>query len=170
MQTLGAPHPSRGRGRALTQGEAGGLAAGDARRPVSRCTVAGSSPLGDESEAKAWLKKTGGDPKARADFATAALAVLNRGLEALREEAEDRLVAEASFHHALAVRIGFGTGEQIADGQWTDAVELPPTPTPRHHDLEAQRRAALRLAGTRPRRRRRRRLVSPLRLRAPRAG
>ena len=150
VQTLGAPHPSRGRGRRSRRAKRADSPPAVPDVPVSRCTVADSSPLGDESEAKAWLKKTGGDPKARADYATAALAVLNRGLEALREEAEDRLVAEASFHHALAVRIGFGTGEQIADGQWTDAVELPPTPTPRHHDLEAQRRAALRLAGTDP--------------------
>jgi hypothetical protein len=28
----------------------------------------------------------------------------------------------------LAVRIGSGSGEQVADGRWEDAFELPPTP------------------------------------------
>ncbi len=27
--------------------------------------------------------------------------------------------------HALVVRIGYGTGEQVAEGAWEDAVELP---------------------------------------------
>lgn len=42
--------------------------------------------------------------------------------------------ANASLHTAppppLAVRIGSGSGEQVADGRWEDAFELPPTPIP----------------------------------------
>ncbi len=150
VQTLGAPRPGRLRSRRPRKAKPVDSPPGTPEVPVSRCTVADSAPLGDETAAKAWLKKTGGHPKLRAELATEALAVLNRGLDALREAAEDPLVPEASFHHSLAVRIGFGTGEQIADGQWTEARELPPTPSARHEDPEAQRRAALKLAGSDP--------------------
>jgi hypothetical protein len=54
-----------------------------------------------------------------------ALAVLNRALRAHRAAAADPYVAEVSRERALVVRIGYGSGEEVADGRFDEAVELP---------------------------------------------
>jgi hypothetical protein len=151
VQTLGAAHPSqkrrnRGPGRAKKASSPPPVP----EVPVTRATVADSKPFEGESEAKAWLKAVTGNPKRRAEHARDALDVLNRALETLRRHSEDPLVGDASFHHALIVRIGYGSGEQLADGEWTEAREMPSSPTPRHADLDAQRKTAVELAGREP--------------------
>jgi hypothetical protein len=118
--------------------------------PVTRATIANSKPFKDDAEAKGWLKQVAADPKRRAEHAREGLDVLNRALETLRRAAEDPLVGDASFHHALVIRLGYGAGEELADGAWTEARELPASPSPRHHDLDAQRRTAIQLAGRDP--------------------
>ncbi len=151
VQTLGAPHPERRKARRRPR------RAKPVESPpplpevaVSRVTVVLSTPFDDPVKAKQWLDETAGDPQARAERAREALDVLNRGLDALREAAEDPLVHPASFHAAIAVRLGYGSGEQLADGHWTEARDLPAAPHARHEDLDAQRRAALQLAGIDP--------------------
>ena len=54
------------------------------------------------------------------------LAILNRVIAAHRVAMGDPYVREASRRHALVVRIGFGIGDQLAEGRWTQARELPP--------------------------------------------
>jgi hypothetical protein len=151
VQTLGAPHPSqkrrkRGPGRAKKASSPPEIP----DVPVTRSTLADSTPFAGEAEAKRWLKTVTGSPKRRADHAREALDVLNRALETLRRHSEDPLVGDASFHHALVVRIGYGSGEQLADGEWAEAREMPSSPTPRHADLDAQRKTAIELAGREP--------------------
>ena len=54
-----------------------------------------------------------------------ALAVLNRALHARRIATADPLGGEVGAAHALVTRVGYGTGEEVAEGLWTVARELP---------------------------------------------
>jgi hypothetical protein len=71
-----------------------------------------------EAEGQAWLQNAG-EP----EFA-AGLAVLNRALHAFRLVTADPYLTPIGRHQPLVARIGFGAGEQVADGLWTDAREL----------------------------------------------
>lgn len=72
----------------------------------------------EEAQARAWLAGAG-EPEL-----AAGLAVLNRALHAFRLVTADPFMTAIGRHQALVARIGFGAGEQVADGLWTDAVEL----------------------------------------------
>ncbi len=82
------------------------------------------APFADEALAGAWLRSAGEDDVA------GAIAVLNRALHAFRIAAADPRQHGIDRRHAIAARIGFGAGEQVADGLWTSARELGP-PAPR---------------------------------------
>jgi hypothetical protein len=85
---------------------------------VSRATVIDTRPLADEAEAGAWL--AGIDLAAEA---AAGLAVVNRLIGAHRIAAADPYAHELPRGAAVAVRAGFGEGQDVADGVWTRAVE-----------------------------------------------
>jgi hypothetical protein len=86
---------------------------------TSRATVIDvGTAFEDESEARAWLAQAGD-----AEF-DQGLAVLNRTLHAFRLVTADPYLTPVGRSHALVARIGFGAGEQVADGLWTDAIEL----------------------------------------------
>ena len=89
--------------------------------PVStgRATVVDvGRPLAGQQEAAAWLE--------RADDADLdrGLEVLNRVLHAFRLVTADPYQSTVTVSQAIVARIGFGAGEQVADGLWTDAREL----------------------------------------------
>ncbi len=149
VTTLGAPFPGR-RGGRKRKAKAVESPAEPEHVPVTRLTVARSEPFDDASGASAWLERIAGDQRERAAAAVDAVAVVNRALGALREAAEDPLVHDVGATTALAVRIGFGSGEQIADGAWTEARQLPPPPTPRREQLDPHQRVAAELAGREP--------------------
>ncbi len=86
---------------------------------VIRATVIAADPLDGERSADAWLEQAG-------ETVAAALAVLNRALHAHRIAAADPYAGEITLRHALVTRVGYGTGEQVAEGLWTTARELPP--------------------------------------------
>jgi hypothetical protein len=75
-------------------------------------------PFAGEAEAKAWLGAAGEDELA------ADLAVLNRTLHAFRLVIADPYVTSVGRHQTLVARIGYGVGEEVADGLWTEAREL----------------------------------------------
>jgi hypothetical protein len=75
-------------------------------------------PLPDDAQATAWLADAG-EPHLEAD-----LVVLNRALHAFRLAASDPYVNPIGRHHLLVARIGYGLGEEVADGLWTEAREL----------------------------------------------
>jgi hypothetical protein len=118
--------------------------------PVTRVTVARSEPFDGDAAAGRWLEDTARDPEARVEEAKAAVALLNRALEAVREAAEDPLVHDVGASQALAIRIGYGTGEQLVDGRWAEAHQLPPPPTPRRAALDPQQHVAEVLSGREP--------------------
>lgn len=100
-------------------------------------------PFEDESRAAAWLAAAG-----EAELA-ADLAVLNRALHAFRLALTDPYLGPVARHQALVARIGYGAGEQVADGLWTEARELiaGADRKRRAKALEAQSRLAAMLSG-----------------------
>jgi hypothetical protein len=107
---------------------------------TGRATIIPAEPLESGDAAAAWLKAADGE----AEFATA-LAVLNRALHGHRVATADADVREVGRDDPLVVRLGFGAGEQVAEGRWTDALELPP-PRARRQRRSAALRPQERLA------------------------
>jgi hypothetical protein len=75
-------------------------------------------PFAGEAEASAWLDAAGEDELA------ADLAVLNRALHSFRLVTADPYLGPVGRHQAMVARVGFGVGEEVADGLWTAAREL----------------------------------------------
>lgn len=143
VQTLGAPRPGgrgRRRVRAVDPGNPESV-------PVTRVTVAGGSELAGRSEANAWLDAAARGAESRAAEVRSATRLVNRALNALRSGAGDPLVQDVGATRALAIRIGYGTGDELADGRWTEARELPPPRRSRLDDVDPQTRVAAVLAG-----------------------
>lgn len=115
--------------------------------PVTRVTVAGGLELGGERQAEQWLGSVVDDPERRSAEVRSATRLINRALGALRAGARDPLVQEIGATRALAVRIGYGKGEELAEGRWTEARELPPPRRGRLDDVDSQGRVAAVLAG-----------------------
>jgi hypothetical protein len=114
--------------------------------PVTRVTVTGES-VADEREGSAWLAEVTGDRERRAEEVRVATRIVNRALNALRAEAGDPLVQEIGATKALAIRLGHGTGDELAEGHWTEASELPAPRRGRLDDVDPQSRVAAVLAG-----------------------
>lgn len=105
---------------------------------TSRATVVRGHPV-DEAAASSWM----GDP---GRHVPGELAVLNRVLALHRVAAADPSVREAARDQALVVRVGYGRGEEVAEGHWTEAVEPPPEKRARRVEREGALRPQERLA------------------------
>jgi hypothetical protein len=121
LRTLGAPQR-----RLLRRRRPRPVEPGPEPAPVAtaRATVIEAAPLGSSEEARAWLAAGRGD-EAEARLA-AAIVVLNRALAAHRLAAADPTLREVVLDQAIITRLGYGVGDEVADGHWTDAVEVPP--------------------------------------------
>ena len=116
LKTLGAPERRRfGRARPRRVESAEPEAV-----PTTRATIARAAPFSSTEEAVDWLADA--DLDAEVD---AAVAVLNRALHAHRVATADPYVSEVSTHRALVVRVGYGSGDEVADGRFGDAREFP---------------------------------------------
>ncbi|MDQ3740681.1 MAG: hypothetical protein M3389_07020 [Actinomycetota bacterium] len=108
---------------------------------TTRATVIRGHPVGEE-EARAWLQEPAGlvEPE---------LAIVNRILHLHRVATADPYVREVALEQALVVRVGYGAGEQVADGKWAEAVEVPRQPerVKREAALRPQERLAALLGG-----------------------
>jgi hypothetical protein len=83
----------------------------------------------DRRAAAGWLDLAGEDQLSED------LAVLNRALHAFRLVSADPYLAPVGRHHVLVARIGYGAGEEVADGLWTEARELI---VPQHRQRRAK--------------------------------
>jgi hypothetical protein len=113
LSTLGAPQRARlmgSRPRSISAAEPEPV-------PTARATIVSATPLADPS---AWLADLDQDAEV-----ASAVSVLNRALRAHRAATADPYVAEISRERALVVRLGYGSGEEVADGRYGEAVELP---------------------------------------------
>ncbi|HVA20362.1 MAG TPA: hypothetical protein VMU55_09310 [Solirubrobacteraceae bacterium] len=108
---------------------------------IARATIVDPVSLSAERQAHAWLADLDAERETRA-----AVAVLNRVLFAHRIASADPHVHEISPAQALVIRAGWGEGEQVADGHWLHALELPWRPSSRARRRVAALRPQERLA------------------------
>lgn len=102
-----------------------------------------ADPLASAADADTWLRDAG------EEYLTDGIAVLNRALHVFRLVTADPYVNEVGRSQAIIARIGFGAGEQVADGLWADARELVETGPRRRRltVLQPQARLAAVLSG-----------------------
>jgi hypothetical protein len=147
VQTLGAPRPARRRHRSR-EAEAGP----GGELPLTRVTAVRAEPFAGEGQAESWLADLAADPEALAEAAEEGLRLLNRALAVQRVASGDHYVHELSGERAVAIRVGYGSGEQVAEGEWLAARELQPGAgrgrRARHEaDIRPQERLAAVLGG-----------------------
>jgi hypothetical protein len=85
---------------------------------TGRATVIDVGEPLDEESARAWLSAAGETELG------AGLAVLNRALHAFRVATADPYLQPVGRRQAIVARVGFGAGEEVADGLWSAAREL----------------------------------------------
>lgn len=114
--------------------------------PTSRATIVRARPFGTSDEADTWLDATASESD---DAVAGATRALNFVLRSHRAAAGDPYARDVRSDHALAVRLGYGEGEQVADGRFDRAVELPRAPRKgkRGEALAPQERLAAVLGG-----------------------
>lgn len=120
VETRGAPSPARRRLRRQKPRDVDSTR--EAAVPVTRLTVIEASAI--EGEPEAWLERVRKDEDMRDDFVDRALACATRALAAWRVAAADPSVGDPSLDAALAVRVGFGNGDGLVEGQWDEAIEV----------------------------------------------
>lgn len=91
-----------------------------------RATIIDPVSLSAERQAQAWLADLDAERETNA-----AVAVLNRVLFAHRIASADPHIHAISPAQALVIRAGWGEGEQVAEGLWLHALELPWAPRAR---------------------------------------
>jgi hypothetical protein len=77
-----------------------------------------AAPFAGEDEARRWLRGSG-----EAELEQG-INVLNRALHAFRLASANPYVFPVGLRQALVARLGFGDGEEVAEGRWRDAREL----------------------------------------------
>jgi hypothetical protein len=122
LATLAAPQRRRLGGRRPRR-----AAPDPAPVPVVRATLVSVQSFADGSAAERWLREAGEQREAAEVRVHEAVTVLNRVLHLHRAATADPHVREVDADQALVVRLGYGEGEQVADGHWLHAIE-PPLP------------------------------------------
>jgi hypothetical protein len=121
VKTLGAPQRRLMRGkrpRSVSEGQVEPV-------PTIRATVIAAEGFASPLEAEAWLGALKHDRDALREEARLGAAELNRMMRAHKAAAGDPWGVEVSAGHALVVRVGYGSGDLVAEGRYDDAVELP---------------------------------------------
>jgi hypothetical protein len=120
-----------------------------AELPLTRITAVRPGPFTDEAAASHWLKAAGESEDTWTPAVEEALRVLNRALRAYASATADSRAGDVGIDHAAAIRLGFGSGEQLADGGYEEAIVLPRETQRRGRveRLRPQERVAAVLAG-----------------------
>ncbi|HEX2127289.1 MAG TPA: hypothetical protein VHF45_12110 [Thermoleophilaceae bacterium] len=93
--------------------------------PTTRATVVRPEPFGSPGEAGAWLSALRRDEAALGAELDSGIRVVNRALAAQRVAATDPYASDVSADRALVARIGYGSGDAVAEGRFVQAVDLP---------------------------------------------
>jgi len=122
VETIAAPPAPRRRRRKPKRVAA---EAGPARSALTRATaVRAAEPFESSEQAERWLTETLEDEESTDATIDEALGLLNRALHANAVAAADPLGRELRAEHAAAVRIGHGSGKQVASGRFAAAHEI----------------------------------------------
>ena len=124
IQTLGAP---ASRGARLRRRKPRRAPAPDdpAAVPITRLTCIRAEPLQDGAAAREWLRGLERDAEALEGEIAVGLAIANRALHSLSVASADAAFAQLGRSSPLAVRVGYGTGDEVVAGRWSEAVEAP---------------------------------------------
>lgn len=147
VAVAGAPAPPRRRlGR--TKPKRAHPGSDPATVPLTTLTVIRPEPLADADAAQRWLADLRRDPDLLAAELAPALALVNRAIHVHRATVLDPNLPDVAVEHALAIRIGLGAGDELAEGRYGAAIELPPSARRlRGEVLRPQERLAAVLAG-----------------------
>ncbi|MFN8162657.1 MAG: hypothetical protein U0R26_02290 [Solirubrobacterales bacterium] len=151
MKTLGAPSPPSRRRRRPRRVDSG---AEPSPLPLTRATaIRAFAPFDSEREADQWLDEATEAGGTADVFVGEGMRLLNRVLHVLAVAGADPHAHELTPERAVAVRIGFGSGEETAEGHFTDAREVDIWASGasrrrrRQEDLRPQERVAAVLGG-----------------------
>jgi hypothetical protein len=110
--------------------------------PLSVATfVKGTQPLPNLGEAQSQLEEERFSEQRQQRWVDEGLRVLNVAIRGHRTGAPDPYAVEVTQRDARRIRIGFGTTEQVQNGLWQQAFELPPPVLPRSRRIERLRPA-----------------------------
>jgi hypothetical protein len=123
-----------------------------AELPITRITVVRPTELGGTAAAERRLGELAHDADAAESEVGDAVVLINRAIAASRAASQDPYAQEVSAAHATAVRIGFGTGDELALGRWTQARDVSLTEPRRRRAaaLQPTERVAAVLGGREP--------------------
>jgi hypothetical protein len=152
VKTLGAPPPPARRRRRPRVAEPDAPA--PSSLPLARATaVRAFAPFESEEEAARWLDEAA-EAEDTADILVAdGIALLNRALHVHAVAGADPQGQELTPERAVAVRIGYGDGEEVADSRFAAAREVDVWASGasrrrrRQEDLRPQERVAAVLGG-----------------------
>jgi hypothetical protein len=151
IETLGAPPPARRRRRRPRDAEIGEP---PPELPVARATVVlAFDELDDERAAGAWLQETSGNEAAIDQLVEQGIAELNKALHTQAVASGDPYPQTVTPARAAVIRIGYGSGEALADGGYSAAHQVDPGLGPisrriqRDEELRPQQRLAAVLGG-----------------------
>jgi hypothetical protein len=118
---------------------------------ATRLTVVRSRQKMEAAEAQRWLEDIKRDRDRRDDFVAEGVTVLNRAIHAQRAASMDPYLQDVAAEKASVIRVGYGRGEEVADGAWSAALRVPASPSPRRRRrvdaLRPQERVASVLGG-----------------------
>lgn len=146
IETLGAPPTARRRRRRPRDAEIGEP---PPELPVARATVVlAFDEFEDEGAAVAWLQATTADEGAIDRLVERAIAELNQALHTQAVASGDPYPQTVTPARAAAIRIGYGSGEALADGAYSAAHQVDPGlgPVSRRRQRDEELRPQQRLA------------------------
>ncbi|HEX5592330.1 MAG TPA: hypothetical protein VFX35_03155 [Solirubrobacterales bacterium] len=151
LQRLGAPAIAERRRR---RGRSAPADPEPAPVALTRATVIrAASPFEGPAEAARWLDEACESEETVEELAVEAIATLNRALHAQAVAAADPHGRQLAPEQAERVLLGHGSGEETADGRFTDARQVDLTPRTasrrrkREEELRPQERVAAILRG-----------------------
>ncbi len=122
VRTLGAPSPPMRRRRRPRRAEP---EASPSPLPLTRVTVVRASvPLASEDDATRWLDEATEAEDTVDTLVADGVRLLNRALHAQAVAGADPYGHEVRPERAVTVRIGYGSGEEIAESTFSDAREV----------------------------------------------
>jgi hypothetical protein len=149
--TLGAPPPPARRRRRTRKAEPG---AEPSPLPLTRVTaVRAFAAFEAEGDAVRWLDEATEAEETADELVTDGIGLLNRALHIHAVAGADPHGHELTPERAVAVRIGYGNGEEVADSRFSDAREVDVWASGasrrqrRQEDLRPQERVAAVLGG-----------------------